>query len=274
MNPQQIFKFISAGDADAVRTLLDANRDAVYVRNQDEENFDEMTPLHSAAKYGQLAIVKLLVERGAEVYSNPVATYPPVVVAAWHKHPPVVDYFLSEIPDKARGTNGLGVTIHLAARQSWTGIVRKHLEIDPLSVHQRGLIGDTPLHWPAHNGFVEIVEMLLDAGADVEADEIGWIGGKPIHWACEHKPATTKLLIERGAKVNSRNVLPTSSCFGRTPLHHNAAQRDDCGEATELLLAAGAEIDAADNDGKTALQIAEKKGHQRVAAVLRAHSAG
>lgn len=270
MESQQIFSFIAAGDVDAVRRLLDADRDVVQVRHHDAENWDEMTPLHSAARHGQLEIVKLLVERGAEVYSNPAASYPAAVVAAWRKHQPVVDFFLKEIPDQARGTNGLGVTIHLAARQGWTDVVQKHIEIDPLAVHQRGLIGDTPLHWPCHNGFVEIVAMLLDAGADIEADEIGWIGGKPIHWASEHKPATTKLLIERGANVNSRDVLPTSDCFGRTPLIHNANQRDDCGEAAELLLAAGAEIDATDRDGKTALQIAEAKKHPRVAAVLRA----
>jgi hypothetical protein len=33
-------------------------------------------------------------------------------------------------------------------RQGWVEIVRKHIERDPLAVHQRGWIGDTPLHWP------------------------------------------------------------------------------------------------------------------------------
>jgi ankyrin repeat protein len=42
------------------------------------------------------------------------------------------------------------------------------------------------LHWPAHNGFVEIVEVLLDAGAAIDADEINCYGGKPLHWASEH----------------------------------------------------------------------------------------
>ena len=75
------------------------------------------------------------------------------------KHPDVVKYFLEEIPDKAAGTNGLGVTLNLAAREGWAEIVRKHLDRDPLSAHQRGWIGDTPLHWPSHNNFVEIVAM-------------------------------------------------------------------------------------------------------------------
>jgi len=45
-----------------------------------------------------------------------MSTYPPVIQAAWNKHAEVVKYFLEEIPDKAAGTNGLGVAINLAAR--------------------------------------------------------------------------------------------------------------------------------------------------------------
>src|ERR1041385_810782 len=96
--------------------------------------------------------------------------------------------------------------INLAARQGWADIVRRHIERDPLSVHQRGWIGDSPLHWPSHQNFVEIVIMLLDAGADIEADEINCYGGKPLHWASEHEPSTVKVLLKRGAKVDSRNI--------------------------------------------------------------------
>ncbi len=108
-----------------------------------------------------------VVERGAEVYSNPQATYPAVIIAAWKQQQAVVDYFLTEIPDRADGTNRLGVTINLAARQGWTDLVRRHIEADPLAVHQRGWIGDSPLHWPAHNGDTDTMGVLLDAGADI-----------------------------------------------------------------------------------------------------------
>ena len=59
-----------------------------------------------AAAKGQLDVCRLLVEYGAEVYTNPMNTYAPVLQAAWHKHADVVKYFLEEIPDKAAGTNG------------------------------------------------------------------------------------------------------------------------------------------------------------------------
>lgn len=273
MDPQFLFRAIEAGDIAGVIKLLDNQPELIHVRNSVTKKWDEQTAIHSAAKRGHFDIVRLLVERGADVYSNPMDSYPPVIVAAWNEHQAIVDYFLKDIPEKANGTNKLGVTINLAARQGWIDIVRKHVEADPLAVHQRGWIGDTPLHWPAHNGFVDIVRLLLDAGADIEADEINCYGGKPLHWASEHEPETVKLLLDRGANVNARNIKGDSAFYGMTPLIMNATQKNECGEVTELLLAAGADINATDARGKTALSHAMDRGLERILSVLNAHGA-
>jgi ankyrin repeat protein len=116
---------------------------------------------------------------------------------------------------------------------------------------------------------VEIVALLLDAGACIEADEMNCYGGKPLHWASEHAPAAVELLLQRGADVNSRNVKADSDFFGVTPLIMNATQRDDCSAVTELLVAAGAEVNATDAAGKTALAHATERGLTRIVDVLR-----
>jgi uncharacterized protein len=268
MSTQQIFSLILAGDIKEVSKLLDDDPGLVHVRQAAAED-QGWTPLQLAAAKGHLEICKLLVERHAEVYTNPMNSYPPVMEAAWNRHQDIVDYFLQEIPDKADGTNALGVTINLAARQGWAEIVRKHIAADPLSVHQRGWIGDMPLHWPAHNGFVEIVEMLLDAGAMIDADEINCYGGKPLHWASEHSPRTVELLLRRGAKVDSRNLKQDSEFYQMTPLIMNATQKEDCAEVTELLINAGADVFAKDATGKTALDYAIESRNHRIEAVLR-----
>ena len=105
-----LFPAVALGD-DGVIEYLRTHPEFVHVRNPkanpESKQWNEVTLLHTAAKFGHLGIVKGLVELGAEVYSNPTCTYPPVIVAAWEDHQHVVDYFLKEIPHLAEGTCGL-----------------------------------------------------------------------------------------------------------------------------------------------------------------------
>ena len=275
MNFHEFIELIRSGDLDKVKSAVKAHPDLPRTSDPSDDCWEERTAMHSAARHGHLDIVKFLVGCGAEVYSHPMCTYPPIFNAANnsnHKGRPdsqaVVDYFLHQIPEKAAGTNGLGITVNLAARFGWTDIVRKHIDRDPLAVHYRGWIGDTPLHWASHNGHVEIVEMLLDAGADIEADEINCYGGKPLQWASEKQDAVVRLLLDRGAQVDSRNVLSDSTYFGITPLGMNALMPDDSAEVTRLLIEAGADP-AVKFNGKSLIEIAEEKGNTRILSVLR-----
>jgi hypothetical protein len=108
---QLIFRAIESGDLEAIGHLLDEDPGLVHVRHADQD-LHHWTTLQFAAAKGQLAACRLLVDRGAEVYTNPMNTYPPVLQAAWNKHADVVRYFLEEIPDRAAGTNGLGIAIN------------------------------------------------------------------------------------------------------------------------------------------------------------------
>ena len=269
MNLLELKKLIRAGDLFAVTAAIDADPQLLHSYDPIDDHWNERTAMHCAALHGQLDMLRLFVDRGAEVYSNPMNTYPPIFVA---KDPAVIEYFLKEIPDKADGTNGLGVTINLAARAGWTEIVSEHIDRDPLSVHQRGWIGDVPLHWSCHNGYVEIVEMLLDAGADVESDEINCYGGKPLHWASEHETEVVELLLTRGANVNSTNDLKKSDYFGITPIMMNVLMNDDCAEVTKHLLAAGADTSVTHQE-KSLKDWAAEKGNTNILSVLRAHEA-
>ncbi len=267
---EQFKQLIRDGDLEQVTRVASSQPDLLHMQDLAPDHWEERTALHCAARYAQLEIVKWLVSQGVEVYSHPFNSYPAVFIANQFRFFPdrpnaqaIVDYFLHEIPDKAEGTMGTGATIHIAARLGFTEVVQRHLELDPLAVHQRGWLGDTPLHWASHNGHVRIVKMLLDAGADIEADEMNCYGGKPLHWASEHEEAVVELLLERGAQVDSRNNYRPSDFFGMTPLLMNATQRDDCAAVTRLLLEAGADANIT-HQGQTAAEIARDQGNQQI----------
>ena len=270
---EQLFAWAEAGDAEPLLAQLDADRGLLCVRRPlpDSDGPQEWpTLLQVAAQHGHLPLVLALAERGVNLYERGQWGYPAVIHAAWAKQEQVVAWFLGEGAERMNidPTYGLGVEINLAGRMGWTDIVRAHLERDPLAANRRGLLGEVPLHWAAHNNNTAIVELLLAAGADIEADEIGLYGGRPLHWAAEHAPECVALLLAAGADPNSRNAMP-GELAGVTPLIMCAMQHDDCGECARLLLAAGADASLTTPDGRTALSIAEEHGRSAVAAAIR-----
>lgn len=112
------------------------------------------------------------------------------------------------------------------------------------------------------------MDLLVQAGANIEADEIGCYGGKPLHWAAEHAPGAAELLLKRGAKVDSRNV-KKGKFLGSTPLIMNARQKEDCDAVTSLLLRFGADRNAVDSEGFNALARSESLELVKIPALLK-----
>ncbi|XP_075526433.1 acyl-CoA-binding domain-containing protein 6-like isoform X4 [Dermacentor variabilis] len=73
------------------------------------------------------------------------------------------------------------------------------------SVHERDAQGMCMLHWACDRGHLEIVELLLDRGADPEAKDEE--GQTPLHYAssCGHLQVA-ELLLKRGAQRDTKDV--------------------------------------------------------------------
>ena len=164
------------------------------------------------------------------------------------------------------------------------GKVRAMLEDNFLLASQRLSNGESPLMAALYRGHGDIVEALIDAGAEIDVfaaaatgrtgdlrrtttgttiEMFAYDGWTPLHLAAffGHLENVT-LLLDAGADVHavSRNSL------GNTPLHAATAGRH--ADIALVLLGRGADAAAVDAGGYTPLQIARQNGLDAVVAAM------
>lgn len=106
------------------------------------------------------------------------------------------------------------------------------------------------LHWAASTGNVEILKILVGAGASVEwKDELE---RTPLHWAAYfRRDKAVKYLLASGAAVNAANlhgITPLMDCLKGVPFHSQV-------ETVQLLMSRGADIGILSSDGMTVFHI-------------------
>jgi ankyrin repeat protein len=110
----------------------------------------------------------------------------------------------------------------------------------------RDSFGHTPLHF-AHSA--DAARRLIDAGAD--PNNVEQCNDGPLHYAVQRRtPDVVHVLLAAGADPNRRNV------HGRTALHCACNE-----EVVEVVVEAGARLDARDNTGQTPLERAVARAH-------------
>lgn len=61
------------------------------------------------------------------------------------------------------------IGLHQACRDGLTSVVERLIKVNPSECHVQDKDGLTPLHHAARGNFLQIIQSLLDAGADVNA---------------------------------------------------------------------------------------------------------
>ena len=125
-------------------------------------------------------------------------------------------------------------------------------------------VGYTPLHEAAAHDRIEIAELLLDYGANINARTTS--GLTPLHEAVfSNHVDTVRFLLARGARVNFVSA-------GETTLLHGAVMKG-YQESTRLLLERGADVNARARSGRTPLHWAALKGYATIVELLLGYGA-
>ena len=192
----------------------------------------------------------------------------PLYYAALCGFQDLVEHLVINYPHHVNTCGGYFMTPLIAA------LARRHFQTAELLRHNgadvdvRGEIGRTLLHSAACYGDLELVRVLLNYKADVNArTNMGWTTihyvshgcqGSVIPNICQSLPDVARLLLEHGADMNTQ----ISDGSGTTPLHLSTEFNNI--EVVRVLLEHGANVDAEDSKGRTPYQIASAKGYDEI----------
>jgi len=181
-------------------------------------------------------------------------------------------------------------TLFEAIRSNDAAAISALLDGDPSLVDAR-VNGVTPILFAVYNGHAELAQLFLDRGAAMtfaeacalgeEARALQMLDADPALLAVNSEdgfppvglaiffrhPTLARQLIERGANVNAA----ATNAFRVAPIHAAAAVRD--AGMVRLLLARGADANARQQLGYTALHTAAQHGDGEIVELLLAHGA-
>jgi ankyrin repeat protein/acetyl esterase/lipase len=194
----------------------------------DEEDISGQTALHYAVENGHKNVVELLIANGADVNVKNKDGNAPGHVALGKNNSTILELLI------AKGANV--VSIHLSAYQGDLDKVRSYIE-EYTDVNTVDSFGATPLHYATRRGHRQVVEFLIAKGAYVNAKDKR--NFTPLHGAAGggYKDVVA-LLLDNGANVNAR------ARWDYTPIYYAAWSRST--EVVELLIEKGADVNAKD----------------------------
>lgn len=270
------------GYRDIVIMLLDNGADTSCVNNRSE------SPLHAASKSGNKEIIKKLIEKGADINTTDNEGRTPlhlllnnnctdaslflidqgadtdIADSNGHK---AIDYAtahgLREVVSRLSNTSNKDVygntPLHQAVYNGQSEVVRTLLQSDKSIINTTNDGGETPLVLACIQNNLVLVNLLIEAGADVCKATLN--GNAPIHFAVM---SNNKFIGE--ALLKSNAVVDTQNDNGETPLI--IAAKEGYNDCVSVLLQYNANANIADNLQHTPLYYAGERGFNEIVELL------
>lgn len=181
---EAFFDAIRAGDRDRVAQAL--HQSPGLIRAHDPRHFGEV-PISTAANRSDKGMIDLLLKAGADIDARS---------DWWAGSFGALDY-ADEETSAYLLKKGAKLTAHSAARLGMAKELKEILSQNPEAVRERGGDGQFPLHFAKT---AEIVDILVDAGADLDARDIDH-ESTAAQWRIKNGEVL-KRLVERGAATD------------------------------------------------------------------------
>ncbi|XP_039286999.1 protein phosphatase 1 regulatory subunit 12A isoform X16 [Nilaparvata lugens] len=220
----------AAGDKDEVDRLLREGADI------DTANVDGLTSLHQACIDDNLDMVEFLVQRGADVNRGDNEGWTPLHATASCGFVSIAKYLIENGADVAVVNNDGDLSVDIADSVEMEDLLQGELDHRGINCEEarkqeermmlsdakewlsNGELNDKPhpktgataLHVAAAKGYIKVMELLLEGGADVNAQDLdGWT---PLHAAAHwNQKDAAQLLTKHNCQMDMKNYV------GQTP---------------------------------------------------------
>ncbi|XP_049331691.1 transient receptor potential cation channel, subfamily N, member 1 [Astyanax mexicanus] len=221
--------------------------------SMDFQNVEGQTPLHIAAWEGDEAMLKFFYQSKANPNISDKLDRSPLHITAERGHTNVVEILTEKFKSNVLARTKDGSTLlHIASQCGHPETALTFLK-KGVPLHMPNKSGAVCLHAAAKRGHTAVVKALLLKGAHVDATTKD--GQTALHIAVQNcKPQVVQMLLGFGAQVQLRGGKDLE-----TPLHV-AARVKEGEKVAEMLLKSGAEVNAEQENGETAMHVAARYG--------------
>lgn len=302
--PSILHHAVSSGDAEQVRQVV-ADRPGLINQQHARGNF---APLHEAVDGGRTEIVQVLIDAGADLDNQKSDGRTPLHMAVSRGSIDIVKALLAAGAYVDPVDHDHITPLHIAASLGHAEMVELLLR-EGASIHARKRHDVTSLHMAASNGRLEVVKRLVShARFNYYASAYFWPSylqspvvppnveeawgmprNEPYYMRRYNTPRFVSAFVSvqdrYGHSALYRSVysghaeiaellieagadLNAQDKVGNTALHAAALQGRE--QATRVLIRAGAHVNISNNDGQTPLDLAHEQQHVRLMAALAA----
>ena len=255
------------GQVDSLKDSLDRGADPNL------SDYDHRSALHLAAEEGKLAVVELLISRGANVNCTDRWGNTPLTGAQQNAHTEVANFLKSkgaECPNEV-GNSVISHKMCSAALSGNLNEIKKLIE-GGASANTNDYDFRHPLHIAAEEGHLEMVKYLVEKGADVNCQDKWTTTPLSGAEAC-HQHEVVAYLKNQGARLTHECIPKRKSSIrtvAKTAAIDALIKAAAAGDAEELqrLIPTVSSINTGDYDNRCALHLAAEEGHMSCVKIL------